>query len=153
MTKETKSKTKIKNPLLDEETLPPTSTGQAPVIDDEEIESEEEVTETPVAKVAKATPKPVVDVAQEFKSDVNTAKKNLESEAQVSIMIPLAQGEKAGATHDCYINGYKVTVKKGAMVTVPQSIANLIAQHYEIDMNLGADFLVEGDQDRANALS
>lgn len=137
MTKETKSKTK--NPLLEEETN---------IV---ETESEEVVTETPVAKVAK--PKQPVDVAQEFKSDVQTAKKNLDAEAQVSIMIPLAQGEKQGATHDCYINGYKVTVKKGAMVTVPQSIANLIAQHYEIEMNLGSDFLVEGDQDKANALS
>lgn len=99
------------------------------------------------------TPKPPVDVAQELRSDVQTAKKNLEKEPQVSIMIPLAQGEKQGATHDCYINGYKVTVKKGAMVSVPQSIANLIAQHYDIDMNGGNEFLLENDQEKANALS
>lgn len=141
MTKETKSK--AKNPLLEEETT---------IV---ETESEEVVTdETPVAKVAKSTPKAVVtDVTKELRSDIENTKRILASEAQVQIMIPLAQGEKAGATHDCYINGYKVTVKKGAMVSVPDSISKLIAQHYEIEMTAGSEFLVDADSSKTEALN
>lgn len=136
MTKETK---KTKNPLLEEEAT----------IDTETVEE----VEAPTEKVAKPTAKPVVDASKELRSDIEKTKSILDKEAQVQIMIPLAQGEKNGATHDCYINGYKVTVKKGAMVSVPESISKLIAQHYEIEMMAGSEFLVDSDNSKSEALN
>lgn len=62
-------------------------------------------------------------------------KKILDARPKVSLWLPLDRGEKAGiATEFVSINGYPYWVKKGAMVLVPQPVAELLMNMYNIAM-------------------
>lgn len=115
---------------------------------------EESVEETG-AKVAPATPKeePKLNADDALLSDIELTKKILDKEEKVHFMIPLAEGEKPGANHDCFINGAKFTIKKGIMTTVPQSIANLLAEHYRVGMEAGSSFRLDMNADKQDRLS
>jgi len=63
----------------------------------------------------------------------------LAKEPKVSFIIPLADGEKPGASEIVNINGYQLNIKKGEMVEIPKSVASILADHYRITMNAGAD--------------
>lgn len=124
--------------------------------DSDESEDEEEVEEAkPVKKAAAkpAAPAPKVNVDDELKSDIARTKAVLDAEEKVHFMIPLAEGEKAGAFHDCFINGYRVSVKKGVMTMVPRSIAELLANHYQVTADAGADFRLDLNEKKQDALS
>jgi hypothetical protein len=128
--------TKEKNPLLGE---------------DEGVK--EEGAKVPEAEGAKApVAKPKVDAGAQLLSDIQLTKKNLEAEAQVMFMVPLAVGEKAGAVHDCYVNGYHYPVKKGVMTKVPESIAIMLGIHYQIESEAGSGFRIDNDPAKQNAL-
>lgn len=141
--------TKKKNPLLDEDTS-----------------KEDGVKETDTEKVGKTkvdagentSPAPTkvgekkVDIASAAKSDIQRTKAILDAEPKVRFLVPLAEGEKAGATHDCFINGYKYTVKKGVMMDIPSSIAELLANHYKIISEAGQEYRIDGDQKKEDAL-
>ena len=77
------------------------------------------------------------EVKKSLDSDIEKIKKSLASQPQVQFIIPLAMGEKPGAAEVVAINGYRLTVKKGTIVTVPQQIADILAEHYRIES--GAD--------------
>jgi hypothetical protein len=155
MSKETKNK---KNPLLDEDTSNEEETGA----DSTENESgDNQVDEKPKPKAPKKAgkaPAPVapvakVDIAQAALSDIRATKQILDAEEQVHFLIPLAEGEKSGSVHDCFINGYKVTVKKGVMTKIPRSVAELLANYYKISSEAGADFRLDRNKDKEDALS
>lgn len=101
------------------------------------------VEEKPVAKV---------NVAASAMSDIQATKAILDAEPKVQFMIPLFEGEKPGSVHQCFINGYEVRVKKGIMTLVPQSIAELLADHYKITSEAGADFRLDLHPNKQNAL-
>jgi hypothetical protein len=124
-----------------------------PLLEDQEevlVESEEIVEEEVVATPKKEAKK--VDTVIDYQSDISATKKTLESEEQVHFLVPLAEGEKPGSVHECFINGYKYSVEKGIMTTVPKSVANLLAQYYSIGMNAGADFRVDLNSQKRDAL-
>lgn len=154
MIKETKTK---RNALLedDEEITPKKNSLEKAVEDELEEEEAEEATgakKTPVAKPAKVAPiKENADMA--LMSDIKKAQKSLESEEQVKFLVPLSEGEKPGSVHECFVNGYKYTVQKGVMTTVPMSIANLLADHYKITQDVGSKYRVDLNQEKASALS
>jgi len=61
-------------------------------------------------------------------------KEKLAKEPRVTMFVPLDPGEKAGdAYRSVTINGYRSEVKKGKMVKLPESIATLLMQAYEIE--------------------
>ena len=93
-----------------------------------------------------------IPIADQAESDIRETKKTLDAEPKVHFMIPLAEGEKPGATHDCFINGYKVSVTKGTMVQIPQSVANLLAEHYKVNMEAGAQYRVDSSPAKQDAL-
>lgn len=68
-------------------------------------------------------------------------------------MIPLAPGEKVGAYEITELNGYKLTIKKGCMVKLPDPIIEILAKHYQIQMTAGQDKLIDRDSSVQNALS
>ena len=80
-------------------------------------------------------------------------KKILETEPKVSFIIPLMPGEKEGAYEIVNLNGYQVTIKKGVMVDIPRSIAEILANHYRITMSAGQDKLLGRSQDTDEALN
>lgn len=139
MAKPTKVTKKVANPLLGGE---------------EETSTSEETVETPKVETPKKVSTPVAPVNTDagLLSDANATKNKLDREPKVMFLVPLAEGEKKGAVHDCFINGYQYTVKKGIMSQVPQSIANLLAEHYKIGMETGAEFLLDSDDKKLEAL-
>lgn len=164
-----KEEVKKKNPLLDadEDTSEESEEGTDETTEEEaeesaeseEAEAEEEEAPAP-KKPAKAAKAPAAaetvgrgDIGAALNSDIRTTKAALEAEEKVHFMVPLSEGEKPGATHDCFINGYKYTVKKGTMTIVPRSIADLLANHYKVTSEAGADYRLDlhPDKDAAQA--
>lgn len=152
MTKETKkavAKSKIKNPLLadneDEQINEETDLSQS------DIDTEEEVVEKPKAKVIDKAP--TVNASDGLNSDIRATKQKLDSEAKVRFFVPLFEGEKVGSVHDCFINGYKYSVKKGVMTDIPETIATLLADHYKITEEAGKDYRVDENDKKQDALA
>lgn len=112
-----------------------------------EKEVGEETTESPVV------PAPKVNADKELLTDIQATKKKLDAEEKIHFMVPLAEGEKAGAVHECFINGYRVAVQKGMMVQIPKSIANLLANHYKVNLEVGAQYRIDNDSKKQDALS
>ena len=128
--------TKVKNPLLEEEE----------VVKSEEVKvAKEEISKEP-------TVNPKANTGTELLSDIELTKRKLEAEDKVMFMVPLAVGEKVGAVHDCFVNGYHYQVKKGIMTKVPESIAIMLGIHYQIESEAGAGFRIDNDPAKQNAL-
>lgn len=76
---------------------------------------------------------------------------------KVMISLPLYIGEKPGISEDsCSINGYRYVVKKGVMVWVPEPVARIFMDHYNIQMGeteTGQDALAHKTGDREAALT
>lgn len=149
------TKTK-KNPLLEDEEVI-NNTSEVEETEETQDDSEEEVVEETKSSKKKAPQaKEVAPVGDQtihaLNSDIKMTKNILDKEPKVQFMIPLAEGEKAGAVHDCFINGHHVAVKKGVMTFVPQSIATLLADHYKITSEAGEGFRVDLDDKKQTAL-
>ncbi len=87
-----------------------------------------------------------------LKSDIEVTRKNLAKEPTVHLMIPL-NGEKAGSFEDVWINGFHTRVPKGVMSIVPQSIAELINNKYNIEQTVGAEFRLDLNPDKHDRVS
>ena len=96
---------------------------------------------------------PTQDDKVRYDNRAHRMKKILAEQPHVQFMIPLGIGEKKGAYDTVQINGYKLTIMKGAMVSLPQQVVELLAAKYEVDMTAGAEFRVDGDEARSDALS
>ena len=106
----------------------------------------EEDEETPTPTTGKK--KPVVE--EEKKTTANApvvangdiiaqTKAILAKKPQVNFIIPLCEHEKPGAFDTVRINGYRLTIKKGEMVTIPLPVAEILANKYKIAMSAGSD--------------
>lgn len=113
--------------------------------DEEDEDDEEEVEEEPAkpvkkaAKAGKAAPvkKEVsrTDIQEEMKKDVLTVKAALAKQPKVRMFIPLGIGEKKGsrgAFESVTINGYRQVFPKGEYITVPESVALILEEHYNM---------------------
>lgn len=127
----------------------------APLPPADDIDSEEaagDLPPTPVVTAPVPTPvvtAPVVQSTENFdrrsaiqglREDADTSvegvalatKIKLAKEPKVRMMIPLDPGEKAGVYRTVVINGYRFDVRKNTMVDLPQSVASLLADAYQI---------------------
>ena len=98
----------------------------------DEPESEEEV-EAPAptpAPVARVTNSGVKEAHFQPGSKAEKMKAALALQPKVSIMIPLASGEKSGRgiTESVILNGYRLNIQKGVYVSVPQQVAEIIME-------------------------
>lgn len=67
--------------------------------------------------------------------EAEATKKILDTQPKVSIWLPLTGGEKKGqAVEFVSINGYPYWIKKGTLVQVPQSVAELLINMYNIEV-------------------
>ena len=71
---------------------------------------------------------------------------------QTQFVIPLAPGEKVGAVETVSINGWKLTIKKGALVTIPVAVMQVLANYYKVSTEAGQDKLIDRDDRTLNAL-
>lgn len=152
MSKET---TKKKNPILDDE-----DTSKDEETTDENVSDESTEEETAPKKVTpKSAPAevkveaPRVNAAQALNSDIALTKKKLASRPTVQFFAPLGMGEKPGATETVWINGYPTVVRKGVMTQVPDLVANILAEHYQINSEAGSEFRTDLNAEKENALS
>ena len=80
-------------------------------------------------------------------------KKALDKQPKVAFLIPLASGEKNGAYETVQINGFRMVIKKGAMVTIPKQVAEILANHYKVNTEAGDDIRIDRDDNIRSALS
>lgn len=118
-----------------------------------ETKKEKEVGAEAIVESPTVVPAQKVDIAKASATDIEITKKELDSQEQIHFMVPLMEGEKVGAVHECFINGYRVAVPKGVMTTVPKSIALLLAETYNIGTTAGSEFRVDSDEKKQDALS
>lgn len=121
-----------------------------------EVEEPEVAAQPPEVNPTAHTPQvevPVEDDKVRYEKRAHKMKEVLQSQPQVSFMIPLGIGERKGAYDTVQINGYKLTIMKGTMVKLPQQVVDLLAAKYEVEMSAGADARIDGDQNRADALT
>ena len=117
------------------------------VVPEPEPEPEQTTVHTP------QTVAPTMDDKVRYENRSHRMKKILQEQPKVQFMIPLGIGEKKGAYDTVQINGYKLTIMKGAMVSLPQQVVDLLAAKYEVDMTAGAEHRVDGDDAKSSALS
>lgn len=78
----------------------------------------------------------------------------LMSQPLEAVMIPLAPGEKLGATEPVIVNGHRVNVPKGQMIKIPKPFADLVFAHYNIgQIETMKAPLIEGDLKKQSVLS
>jgi len=61
-------------------------------------------------------------------------KVTLEAQPKISILIPLEKGEGKGAQQPFTINGYRFDVPKGVMTQVPQQVADMVAERFNVEL-------------------
>ena len=118
-----------------------------------------EVPEAPVAQPeAPAAPKAASEqeVEKEWNADQNKMKAHLDAQPKVSIMIPLEQGvppeqaEKVPFTVN--INGYRLSIKRGVFVAVPQQVAEMVKERLESEGQIGKSLRIDNDPAKVEAL-
>lgn len=79
-----------------------------------------------------------------YESKAARMKALCDAEPKVRFMIPL-NGEKMGAVETCQINGYRINILKGVMVSIPQRFAQLLEESYRLTAEAGSDLLADRD--------
>lgn len=87
-----------------------------------------------------------------MQKDIERTKKFLDEQPKVSFMLPLAEGEKVGASETVCINGYHITIKKGEMVEIPKEVARILSESYNIQTTAGSEILISRDKETKEAL-
>ena len=109
---------------------------------------------------ANTTAPAITSKAQQVKADaiakfpkdiVAQTKYILDNSEHVNFIVPLLEGEIG--VEEVTINGYKLTIKKNVMVSIPVQVANIIAEKYRINMEAGADKRIDRKADVSEALS
>ncbi len=142
-----------KDPLMEEDTELEEDTLSEESEDETTDETEEE--ESPKPKTGKPAQRVIsgAELQKSFTSDIERTKAALEKQPKVTFMIPLAPGEKPGAYETVSINGYRLTIKKGAMVEIPKQVAEMLADHYAVELNAGKEYRSDRDSHVEEALN
>lgn len=91
--------------------------------------------------------------------DAKMQKEYFAKQPKVIMNIPLKEGEKAGQAYETVqVNGYRLQIMKGRSVSLPMGIAEILANHYNIQLGTGgipeeAGMLADRDNASAQALS
>lgn len=104
----------------------------------------------------KATPTPATPSAEDVRQRVQTKaeqmKAQLESQPKVSILIPLEKGEKKGSVQPFCLNGYRFNVPKGQMTQVPEQVANIISERFNVELEVRSQSIEQRDKETKSAL-
>ena len=68
----------------------------------------------------------------DFEKTKNEMKAVLDAQPKVRVLVPLESGEKLGEFLPVNVNGYRLNVPKGVYVDVPQTVADIIAESFNI---------------------
>jgi hypothetical protein len=92
------------------------------------------------------------EIKQRVQSKAEQMKAQLDAQPKVMILIPLEKGEKKGAVQPFCINGYRFSVPKGAMTSVPEQVAAMIAERYQVELQVRSQAIGQKDQEAKSAL-
>jgi len=92
-------------------------------------------------------------VQEQLRTGAEQQKAWLDAQPKVSILIPLEKGEKKGAEQPFTINGYRFTVPKGQMVQVPEQVAEMVAERFNIELEVRSQSLENRDEKTKEALA
>lgn len=115
----------------------------------------------PVEVPAAATPAVNERVAEQdanraLMEDAKKMKDHLEAQTKVSIMIPFEVGEnpETGKKVPFHVNlnGYAMNIPRGVYVEVPMQIADIIKARLESEGKIGADWRIDRDARKQEAL-
>lgn len=75
-------------------------------------------------------------------------KERLDAQPKVRFLIPLGIGERKGAIETVQMNGYRLNILKGVLVDLPEQVAELLAESYQLTAEAGSDFLADRESRR-----
>jgi len=94
-----------------------------------------------------------IDVQIRVKTKAEQMKAQLEAQPKVSILIPLEKGEKKGAVQPFTLNGYRFTVPKGMMTQVPEQVAQMISERFNVELEVRSQSIENRDKEIKEALN
>ena len=115
-----------------------------------DVDNENEVVVNEKPKVG--TPS-ISNIQQKIKTKAEQMKAYLDSQPRVSILIPLEKGEKRGAIQPFCINGYRFTVPKGKMTQVPEQVAQMISERFDVELDVRSQSLGQQNTEAKSALN
>jgi len=119
-----------------------------------DIKYEDETIVVPSEPVKpEAVPTSNQTVQEQLRTGAEQQKAWLDAQPKVSILIPLEKGEKKGAEQPFTINGYRFTVPKGQMVQVPEQVAEMVAERFNIELEVRSQSLENRDEKTKEALA
>lgn len=72
----------------------------------------------------------------------------LQKQPKVAFMIPRDPMEAAGLAYETVqINGHRMEIKKGVMVTIPRQVAEILAEKYRVQLEAGAEKRIDRSED------
>ena len=144
-----------KDPLLDEEKSEKAEKAEEASADDkkEEKAPPEKAEKAEAAGPSGTTVREGNHAIAAYNDNVAKTKEKLWKGPLTNFLIPLMPGEKVGAYEMVSINGYQLTIKKGAMVEIPVPVAKILAKHYQVEMEAGQEKRIDRGQDVVDALS
>lgn len=124
---------KKKSPVLEEDVQEPETSEaeEAPKVEKIKKETKIQEPETGVKKVMTSD--------QEREILEAKARKEIEAAPKIAYVVPLDPGEKPGAVQVVSLNGYALTIKKGVRVNIPEPLAQILDEKYQVEAEAGAD--------------
>ncbi len=126
-------------------------------------EIKEKKTKYPISRSKKTEIKKVMETAESVKKPLTDdekieefkrkAREEIDKCPKVNFIVPLEAGEKPGAVQVVSLNGYTLTIKKGAMVEIPKPFAEILAEKFNIEMTAGQEMRVDRSDNVSSALS
>lgn len=78
----------------------------------------------------------------------------LQKQPKVAFMIPRDPMEADGLAYETVqINGHRMEIKKGVMVTIPRQVAEILAEKYRVQLEAGAEKRLDRSEDVMDKLS
>lgn len=102
--------------------------------DEEDEDADTDTEDAPLIQREAPRKRVANSIEARMTEDEKLVKKALANQPKVRIFIPLGIGEKKGkhAVETVTINGYRMVLPKGEYVTVPQGVADIIEEHYNM---------------------
>lgn len=144
----------VKNPILEEESVEESNEAVEEEVDEAEAMESQEVAKQASKIPAKVQSVPAIPVAEtsvvditKFHSDqIAITREKLMNGPKTFFVVPLDAGEKPGAVETVNINGWKLTIKKGALVEIPIAVMKILANYYKVSLEAGQDKLIDRNE-------
>jgi hypothetical protein len=95
---------------------------------------------------------PVENSAQAHVGKAERMRLQLEAQPKVAIMIPLGHGEAAGSTESVILNGYRLNIRKGEYVHVPEQVARIIMESQQQTQQAIDNYFLMNSEGKSKAM-